>query len=44
VAQRVGVILAERVGHRHESAATFAQLSALEVEVFMVTRDKTGSP
>jgi hypothetical protein len=39
-AQRVGVVLAQKVGHLHEGAMAFTQLRALEVEVFMVARDK----
>jgi hypothetical protein len=39
-AQRVRVVFAQKVGHLDGGAATLAQLRALEIEVFMVTRDK----
>jgi hypothetical protein len=41
VAQRVGFVLAQEVGHVHGGGAALAELPTLEVEVFMVTRDKT---
>jgi hypothetical protein len=42
-AQRVGVVLAQEVGHLYESAAALAWLRALEVEVFLDTGWKTPS-
>jgi hypothetical protein len=43
-AQGVGVVVAEEVGHVDGGSPTLAELSTFEVEVFMVTRDKTRSP
>jgi hypothetical protein len=43
-AQRVGVVLAQKVGHVDGAAAALAELAAVEVKVFMVTRDKGRSP
>jgi len=40
-AQRVGVVLGQGVGYIHGGATALAQLGSLEVEVFMVTRDKS---
>jgi hypothetical protein len=42
-AQRVGVVFAQELGHRHGRAPALAELSAFEVEAFMVTGDRTGS-
>jgi hypothetical protein len=42
-AQGVGVVVAEEVGHVDGSSPTLAELSTFEVDVFMVTRDKTRS-
>jgi hypothetical protein len=36
-AQRIGIVLAEKVEHLHEGAAALAELSAAEVEVFSDT-------
>jgi hypothetical protein len=40
VAQGVGVVAAEEVGHVDEGAAALAELTAPKVEVFMVTMHK----
>jgi hypothetical protein len=42
-AQRVGIVLAQEVGHLHRHATALAELAAFEVEVFMVTMDECPS-
>jgi hypothetical protein len=43
VAQGVGVVLAQEVGHVHGGAATLAELVAPEVQVFLDTGRKIPS-
>jgi len=40
VAQGVGVVAAEEVGHVHKGAAALAELAAPKVQVLMVTMHK----
>ena len=42
-AQRVRIVLAQKLGHVDRRAAAFAELSATEIEVFMVAMHKRPS-